>query len=27
MINDDIVDLYESTPVGTKVVVLPLGVG
>ena len=27
MINDDIVDLYESTPVGTKVVVLPSVVG
>lgn len=27
MINDDAVNLYESTPVGTKVVVLPSGVG
>jgi lipoprotein-anchoring transpeptidase ErfK/SrfK len=27
MVNQDVVDLYESTPVGTKVVVLPTGVG
>jgi lipoprotein-anchoring transpeptidase ErfK/SrfK len=23
MINDDIIDLYDHTPIGTKVVVLP----
>jgi lipoprotein-anchoring transpeptidase ErfK/SrfK len=27
MINAEVVDLYESTPLGTKVVVLPIGVG
>jgi lipoprotein-anchoring transpeptidase ErfK/SrfK len=27
MVNQDVVDLYESTAVGTKVVVLPTGVG
>ena len=27
MVNQDVIDLYEGTPVGTKVVVLPTGVG
>ena len=27
MINNDVVDLYENTPVGTRVVVLPSGIG
>jgi lipoprotein-anchoring transpeptidase ErfK/SrfK len=27
MLNQDVIDLYESTPVGTKVLVLPTGVG
>jgi lipoprotein-anchoring transpeptidase ErfK/SrfK len=27
MINDEVVDLYEATPVGTKVVVLPSSIG
>jgi len=27
MINQEVIDLYESTPIGTKVVVLPSGTG
>jgi lipoprotein-anchoring transpeptidase ErfK/SrfK len=27
MINQEVIDLYESTPIGIKVVVLPSGIG